>query len=137
MIWRSFKAWSPDGTRLASGGGGRGELFVWEARSGERLHTLSWPNAAVQALAWSPGGTQLLSGSSDGMLRWCALKRGECVRVRKAHRGTIQSLKRNPDGLLLASYGMTALSTSGIWRAATTCARCCEIGPKSGSISAG
>ena|SRR2546430_13359546 len=83
------------------------------------------------------GGTQLLSGSSDGMLRWCALKRGECVRVRKAHQGTIQSLKRNPDGLLLASYGMTALSTSGIWRAAITCARCCEIGPKSGSISAG
>src|SRR6266568_7735847 len=36
-------AWSPDGTRLASGGGGRGrgELFVWCAHSGELLRTLS------------------------------------------------------------------------------------------------
>ncbi len=84
-------AWSPDGTRLASGGGGggRGELFVWEARSWERLYTLSEPNAVVHALAWSPSGTQLLSGSSDGMLRWWDLKHGECVRVRKAHQGTV------------------------------------------------
>ncbi len=35
-------AWSPDGRRLASGGSGRegGELFVWEAHSGERAHAL-------------------------------------------------------------------------------------------------
>src|SRR5258706_8452367 len=31
-------AWSPDGTQLASGSGSRdgGELFVWDAHSGER-----------------------------------------------------------------------------------------------------
>jgi WD domain, G-beta repeat len=42
-------AWSPDGKWLASGGGssGRGELFIWEARSGECLYTLSEPNAVV------------------------------------------------------------------------------------------
>ncbi len=36
-------AWSPDGMRLASAGGGRegGELFVWEAHSGERLQALA------------------------------------------------------------------------------------------------
>ena len=100
-------AWSPDGTRLASGGGGggRGELFVWEARSGERLYTLSEPNAVVQALAWSPSGTQLLSGGSDGMLRWWDLQHGECVRVRKAHQGAVRSLKSSPDGQRLASCG--------------------------------
>ena len=31
-------AWSPDGRRLASGGDSQsGELFVWDAHSGERM----------------------------------------------------------------------------------------------------
>jgi WD40 repeat protein len=36
-------AWSPDGERLASGGGGRGSVnfFIWGMRSGEYLHTWS------------------------------------------------------------------------------------------------
>jgi WD40 repeat protein len=47
----------------------------------------------------------LLSGSSDGRLCWWDLRHGECVRVRKAHQGTIQSLKSSPDGQRLASCG--------------------------------
>ncbi len=39
------------------------------------------------------------------MLRWWDLQRGECVRVRKAHQGAVQSLKRSPDGQWLASCG--------------------------------
>ena len=59
----------------------------------------------MYALAWSPTGTVLVSGSSDGMLRWWDLQSGECVRVRKAHQGAIQSLKVSPDGRSLASCG--------------------------------
>ena len=100
-------AWSPDGTWLASGGGGSEseELFVWDVQSGERLHTLSEPGAVVYALAWSPTGVVLLSGGSDGMLRWWDLQHRECVRVRKAHQGAVQSLKSSPDGRRLASCG--------------------------------
>src|SRR5205807_10010482 len=84
--------WSPDGTRLASGGGGggRGELFAWEARSGERLYTLSEPKAVVQALAWDPTGAVLVSGGSADGCGQCDLQRGECMRVRKAHQGAMQ-----------------------------------------------
>ncbi len=45
------------------------------------------------------------AGSSDGMLRWWDLRHGNCVRVRKAHQGVIQSLKRSLDGSKLASCG--------------------------------
>jgi WD40 repeat protein len=47
----------------------------------------------------------LVSGGSDGMLSWWNVERGECVRVREAHQGTVQSLKVSPDGRSLASCG--------------------------------
>jgi WD40 repeat protein len=100
-------AWSPDGTRLASGGGGRGsgEIFVWRAHRGELLHTISDLSEIVYALAWNPTGTMLISGDSDGMLCWWDFERHVCVRTRRAHQGTIQSLKVSPDGRSLASCG--------------------------------
>jgi WD40 repeat protein len=56
-------------------------------------------------VAWGPTGTMLISGGSDGMLRWWDVERGECVQMREAHHGTVQSLKLSPDGRSLASCG--------------------------------
>ncbi len=100
-------AWSPDGTRLASGGGGkgRGELFIWDVQSGERLQSWSEPNAIVDALTWSRSGEVLLSGGSDGSLRWWDVQSGECLALRQGHQGAVQSLRASPDGRRLASCG--------------------------------
>jgi WD40 repeat protein len=59
----------------------------------------------VSAVAWGPSEDLLLSGGSDGLLRWWEVDSGQCVRVRKAHHGTIRSLRRSPDGSRLASCG--------------------------------
>ena len=132
-------AWSLDGTRLASGGGGRGsgELFVWDARSGayrgEPLYVLRERSEIVYALAWSPTGAMLIGGGSDGMLRWWDVERGECVQTRQAHLGTVQSLKASPDGRLLASCGDDGAIT--IWNLASICAPCGGIAPTSASLS--
>jgi WD40 repeat protein len=100
-------AWSPDGTLLVSGGGGRegGELVVWDAERGTYLRTLRGHSAIVHAVAWGPGQELLVSGSSDGQLRWWNMQSGECLQVRHAHRGTVHSLRTSPDGNILASCG--------------------------------
>jgi WD40 repeat protein len=66
---------------------------------------LSELSEIVYALAWSPIGAVLVSGDSDGMLRWWDVRSGECIQVRRAHQGTVQSLKVSPDGSRLASCG--------------------------------
>jgi len=100
-------AWSPDDTRLASGSGSSdsGELFVWDARSGERVHVLAGHPGVVSALTWAPSGDLVVSGGSDGRLRWWNVQSGECVRVQEAHQGMVQALKVSPDGSTLASCG--------------------------------
>ena len=57
----------------------------------------------ISAVAWGPSGELLVSGGSDGMLRWWDAQNGECMQVRQAHQGTVQSLKLSPDGQTLAS----------------------------------
>ena len=53
-------------------GGGRedGELFVWEAHSGERTKCIMVGHPAlVYAVAWSADGEVVMSGGSDGKVR--------------------------------------------------------------------
>ena len=100
-------AWSPDGLRLASGSTGMegGQLFVWDIGRAERLTLFKEDSGIVSAIVWGTSEDMLVSGSGDGLLRWWSIQNGECVRVRQAHLGTIQSLRRSPDGTKIASCG--------------------------------
>ena len=111
-VWQAYiasvpvLAFSPDGTRLASGGGkGGGELFVWKAESGKRLASFEEKSKVASAVAWSPSGEILISGGSDGMLRWWEVLSGQCIRISQGHKGIVQALKVAPDGTRLASCG--------------------------------
>ena len=100
-------AWSPDGTWLASGGGGRrgGELFLWQTGDGKRMRTFEGQSHMVSAAVWNTLGDQLVSGDSEGNLRWWEAQSGKCLAIRKAHQGAVHALKISPDGRLLASCG--------------------------------
>ncbi len=82
-----------------------GELFVWDAHSGQRVHAFAGHPGVVSALTWAASGELVVSGGSDGRLRWWEVQSGECVRVQEAHQGTMHALKVSPDGSRLASCG--------------------------------
>src|SRR5262249_31482520 len=100
-------AWSPDGTQLASCGGGmeNGELSVWDPEHGKRIYAVVEHPGAVNGIAWVGAKDRLISGGDDGRLRWWDMQNGTRVREVEAHHGTIQSLARSLDGMKLASCG--------------------------------
>src|SRR5262249_30245955 len=113
---------SPDGNRLASGGGSRsglgpGHVKVWDAQTGKEIVTIQGDTAKVTTVAYSPDGKQFVSGSGiwddtketyvPGEVKvWDALT-GRQVLVLKVPDRLISSVAYSPDGKRLATGGGT------------------------------
>ena len=66
-------AWSPDGSRIASGGLDK-TVQVWQANTEEQILTYRSHSGWVQVVAWSPDGSSTASGSDDGTVQvWQAV----------------------------------------------------------------
>ena len=107
---------SPDGKYLASGSTkiikGKyfwnddtycGELFIWDANSGQRLKTLEGHSSSVESVCWSPDGKYLASGSEDKTVIIWDAKSGESLKTLKGHSRVVFSVCWSPDGKYLAS----------------------------------
>ncbi|HZC06287.1 MAG TPA: hypothetical protein VE338_11680, partial [Ktedonobacterales bacterium] len=57
-------AWSPDGTRIASGGNDN-TVQVWNVKTGHTQVNYTGHIGTVYAVAWSPDGARIASGSDD------------------------------------------------------------------------
>ena len=95
-------AWSPDGTRLLTGGGG---VRVWDAGTGQLLHDLRGDTGAVRSVAWSPDGTRLVSGGDDGGVRVWDAGTGQLLHDLRGDTGMVRSVAWSPDGTRLLTGG--------------------------------
>jgi WD40 repeat protein len=96
-------AFSPDGSRLASGGHDR-TIKVWDTASGQMLRTLNGHTSRVNSVAFSPDGSRLVSASEDQTIKVWDTASGQELRTLKVRTGA-NSVAFSPDGTRLAFGG--------------------------------
>jgi WD40 repeat protein/serine/threonine protein kinase len=92
--------WSPDGTRLASGGTDE-TVMIWDARTGQPLKTLRGHKKAVKAVAWCPDGRTLASADDGGLVQLRDAATGQPLRQLR-HGASVRGIAFTPDGSQLA-----------------------------------
>ncbi|KAG2141076.1 hypothetical protein DEU56DRAFT_282652 [Suillus clintonianus] len=97
-------AFSPDGTRLISGG--RNCIIVmWDVQAESIiLDTPAAHTKTILCVAFSPNGSRYASGSRDGTIKiWDAASGGMVIGPLRGHSGGVYSLAFTPDGTKIVS----------------------------------
>jgi WD40 repeat protein/predicted Ser/Thr protein kinase len=96
-------AWSPDGSRLATGGYDH-PVVVWRVDNGHEVTRIEY-RTGVESLSWSPNGKYLAGATwSQKVLIWDADTGRETVSFR-GHAGWVRSVAWSPNSRDLASVG--------------------------------
>jgi WD40 repeat protein len=105
-------AFSPDGTRLASGEGS-GTAMLLSAATGKRIGAAMSHSNRIWAVAFSPDGKLLLTGSGDKTARLWSGETGEPLGVEFRHESQIRAVAFHPSGEIVATGGFD--NTARVW----------------------
>ena len=96
-------AFSPDGTRIASGSGDAGTITVWDAATGHEMLTFKGHSGGPHGVAFSPDGTRIASAGGDQAVKVWDAATGQETLMLRGHTGRVSGVAFSPDGTRIAS----------------------------------
>lgn len=109
--WLTSVAFSPDGLRLATGGGWDSKARIWDIAAREEILTLEGHEDSVFSIAFQPDGAHLATASKDGTVRLWDIARGSEVMRIGGDTDEVDSVAFSPDGSCIA----TGNKAGGVW----------------------
>jgi len=95
---------SPHGNRIATASDD-GSVHLWDAHSGEPLHSLRGHNNWVRSCAFSPKGDLIASAGHDGKVCVWDARSGNALGSLLGHEGGVRACAFSPNGDRIASAG--------------------------------
>ncbi len=86
-------AWSPDGSRVASGSSDK-SVQIWNASSGKRIFTYRGHSDEITAVTWSPDSKYIASGSTDKSVQTWDASTGTLLYAYRGH--NVEQARSNP-----------------------------------------
>jgi WD40 repeat protein len=114
--WVRSVAFSPDGSKLASGSSDR-TVRVWNVATGQVEQTLEGHLDSVWSVVFSPDGSKVASGSRDHTVRVWNVATGQVEQTLEGHSRSVFSVGFSPDGSKVTSGSDDG--TVCIWNVAT------------------
>ena len=113
--WVTSVAFSPDGSKLASGSRDQ-TVRVWDVASGQAEQTLEGHSDWVTSVAFSPDGSKLASGSDDRTVRVWDVASGQVEQTLESHAGSLTALFPDSGSLQLetATDGVESFRSYGV-----------------------
>ena len=96
--------YSPDGTRIITGNSDK-NARIWQAQTGERIHTLRGHTDWVYAAAFVPGRPVVVTAGSDHTVRTWNADTGAAIGVIGAHSLRVRALSCSNDGRRVGTGG--------------------------------
>jgi WD40 repeat protein/tRNA A-37 threonylcarbamoyl transferase component Bud32 len=112
-FWVTAVAFSPDSTRLASGGADRA-VRIWEVPTGREVLTIRGHTGWVRGVTFSPQGDRLASAGDDQVVRIWDAATGQETLVLRGHTHPVRAVAFCPGGRRLVSAGGDSLKAGEV-----------------------